>query len=772
MKILIVISLLMSLNAIGQLKSFTAEEQRKINDLHTIINNPLSHDTSLASTYLELAEMLIAIYPDTAMAVCFKAKKIAEKALSNRYGPIAESDKDFKVKRSLLISLAKSLSNLGVISKSGGNIGEALEYFHKCLKIREAIGEKKAIAMRLNEIGFIYNSQGDITKGLEYFHKSLKIHEEMENKIGMALGLNNIGFIYNNQGNIPLALDYWNHSLMIREEIDDKEGIAMSLNNIGSIYYNRGDINQGLTYFHKSLKIQEEIGDQTGVARSFNNIGYIYKSQGDLTKGLEFYHKSLNIYEEIGNKRGVSSSLTNIGFTYYLQGQLALAEKNVRQSLQISEKLGYPDDIKWASELLHRIYNKTGQYKKALSMYELHILMRDSINNERTQKAAIKQNMQYEYEKKSVADSIRSAEQQNVLDAQITAQQAQLIEEKTFKYSLFAGLGLVALFSLFVMNRLKVTGKQKRVIELKNNALSERNIEIVRHKQIVEEKNKEVLDSITYAERIQSAILPPLSLVKQLFPQSFIFYKPKDIVAGDFYWLENVEAEIYFSAADCTGHGVPGAMMSVMCSNALTKCVKELGLTKPGEILDATTKIIEGRFERSEQMVLDGMDLALCKLNLKTKKLEYAGANNPLWIIRKANIIPPSFGGGAEGGGGKTPREQAVVLETKADDSARNLIEVKADKQPIGRYYDRKPYTNQQLQLQKGDTIYIFSDGYVDQFGGPKGKKFKSKPFKNLLLSIAGENMVRQNELIDKAFEDWRGENEQVDDVCIIGVKI
>jgi len=256
-------------------------------------------------------------------------------------------------------------------------------------------------------------------------------------------------------------------------------------------------------------------------------------------------------------------------------------------------------------------------------MYKLHIKLRDSLKNEQIQRSTIKQGVKYEYEKKAIADSIKTHEQQKVLDAQIFAQEAQLSQEKTFKYSLFGGLGLVALFSLFVMNRLKATRVQKVEIEQKNNILNDRNTEIAQQKDLVEQRNKEVLDSIIYAERIQSAILPPRRLVKQCLPNSFILYKPKDIVAGDFYWLEEQGDEIYFSAADCTGHGVPGAMMSVMCSTALTKCVQELSLRQPGEILDATTKIIEGIFERSGQLVLDGMDLALCKLNLKTKTLTY-----------------------------------------------------------------------------------------------------------------------------------------------------
>ena len=257
----------------------------------------------------------------------------------------------------------------------------------------------------------------------------------------------------------------------------------------------------------------------------------------------------------------------------------------------------------------------------------------------------------------------------------------------------------------------------------------------------IEQKHRDVQESIEYAESIQSAILPSINVVRKHLPESFILYKPKDIIAGDFYWIETGigldDENVYFSAADCTGHGVPGAMMSVMCSNALTIAVKELGLTQPGKILDETTKLIESRFERSERRVLDGMDLALCKLNRATNILDYAGANNPLWIVRNG-----------------------IVLETRAD------------RQPIGQYDYRTPYTNHEVQLIKDDVIYIFSDGYVDQFGGDKSKKFKAKPFKELLLSIQKYDFDEHQKILDDAFISWKGDHEQVDDVCIIGVKI
>jgi serine phosphatase RsbU (regulator of sigma subunit)/Tfp pilus assembly protein PilF len=620
--------------------------------------------------------------------------------------------------------LADALNNTGYLYKTQGDIPKAIEYFHKSLKIQEGIGEKRGIATSLNNIGMIYDSQGDIPKALEYFHESLKIQEEIGHKQGIATSLNNIGTVYKLQGDLPKGLEYFHKCLNIYEEIGNKEGIAGSLNNIGVIYMTQGDLPKALEYFHKSLQIKEEIGDKSGIATSLNNIGIIYDDQRDPHKAIEYYHKSLKIREEIGDKSGIASSLINIGNIELEKGSIsgiAAAKQHFLKSLEIAQELGYPGLISDASSNLSKVYEKQGKGMLALEMHQLHVQMRDSINNEATLKASIQQGAKYEYEK---VQAVKDKEHEKQLEVEKEAKaKQQVITSATA-----GGLGLVAIFLLFVMNRLKVTRKQKAVIE--------------QQKEVVEEAHQEIKDSITYAKRIQSAILPAAKVVKEYLKESFILYKPKDVVAGDLYWMESVaptgknkETNILFAAADCTGHGVPGAMVSVVCNNALNRSVREYGLTDPGQILDKTREIVVAEFEKSEEDVQDGMDIALC--SLEGNKLKYAGAHNPLWIIRNGAII-----------------------------------ETKANKQPIGQFDNPEPYTTHSFDLEPGDAIYIFSDGYVDQFGGKKGKKFKAAAFRELLLSIQNKAMEEQKTIIDESFESWKGDLEQIDDVCVIGVKI
>lgn len=269
--------------------------------------------------------------------------------------------------------------------------------------------------------------------------------------------------------------------------------------------------------------------------------------------------------------------------------------------------------------------------------------------------------------------------------------------------------------------------------------VEERTREITVQKHMVEEKNKEILDSIAYALRLQKAILPDAAQLKQPFNDSFVLFKPRDIVSGDFYWIFKDGDDVLVAVVDCTGHGVPGAMVSVVGASSLNRCVREFGLRKPNEILDKLAVIVEEAFTTDEHEVRDGMDLSLIRVNTKTLQLEYAGANNPLWIIRK---------------------------------DVDEVEEIKADKQPIGKYEYRKHFTNHVIQLKADDVVYLFSDGYADQFGGPKGKKFKYKTLQQLLVNSRALTMADQEAVLRQQFRDWKGELEQVDDVCIVGIKL
>ena len=630
-----------------------------------------------------------------------------------------------KIKRNLMFVLGSTINNKGYYYSTKGKASEALKYYKQSLGIQLKLNDKEGSATSYNNIGAIYNKQGNIPEALENYHKSIDIYKSIDNKSGTAQTLNNIGHIYQGQEEYDSALEYFHRSLKIFKEVKNDRGISTLYNSIGYIYFLKRNYDKALNYYLKALKIREESNNQKGIASIFNNIAVTYENKKDYTNAIKYYSNSLKIYQLLNNKQGLAVVYNNLGRVFMMEENLKQAKQYSLKSLKISKELGVPSNIKSTSKTLSEIYLKKGNGIKALEMYKQYILMRDSILNEETKLVAAKEQARYEYEKLKAIDD---AEYDKIIALKNKEKEKQTIISIATAF----GLILVIVFLIFVFSRLKITRKQKQVIEHQNN---------------------EIVDSITYAKRIQEAILPTNDYIQKHLPNSFFLYKPKDIVAGDFYWVTKIDNHVFFAAADCTGHGVPGAMVSVVCHNALDRVLREFKLTDPGEILDKTREIVEKQLNKSTnhtaniKNIRDGMDIALCSLQLyspfeggeRGMTLKYAGAYNPLWILRKGTT---------------------------------EIEEIKATRQPIGRVETPKPFKSHTLQLHEGDTIYIFSDGYADQFGGKKGKKMMYRKFKTLLLDVVNKDIKAQKELINSYFEQWKGNMEQIDDVCVVGVRI
>jgi len=645
------------------------------------------------------------------------------------------------------IKLAAAINNIGYYHSTKGNISEALDYYEKGLKLQQKLGEKKGVATSLNNIGTIYKKQGDIPNALEYYHKSLKIYKEIDHTKGLGQALNNIGTIYQEQEDPNLALEYFHRGYNLYKKIGDKRSIATILNNIGHAYFKKENISKALDYYNQSIAIRETLNDYKGIATIYNNIAALYENQHEDDQAIAYYLKSIKIYKNLDYKLGISASSVNLGRILYRQGKLLESKKYIQIGFKLANETGSLHSIKNSAMLLSYIYEDEGKGMKALKMHKLYLTMRDSINNEVNQKALIQQHAKYQYQKEKAIDD---AERDNL----IAIEQKEKEKQTIISYATAFGLILVLIFSFFVFNRLKVAKKQKILIEI---------------------QNKEIVDSINYAKRIQEAILPTSELINNALTNNFIYYRPKDIVAGDFYWMETIDSRIegvlkedvekhtpnpyqerglvLFAVADCTGHGVSGAMVSVVCNNALNSAVREYSLIDPAEILNKTREIVAEQFNRSENKITtknrvrDGMDIALCSLELNSPLeggeremlLKYAGAYNPLWIIR---------------------------------DGSNTIEEIKANRQAIGNTENPKPFQTHRINLNKGDSIFLFSDGFSDQFGGGKGKKMMKKRFKELLISLKDKPMGEQQKSINTYFENWRGEIEQVDDVCVMGVRV
>ncbi|MBC7863204.1 MAG: tetratricopeptide repeat protein [Bacteroidia bacterium] len=403
-------------------------------------------------------------------------------------------------KRIFMEYLADAYNNESVLAQQKNDAARSIFYMNKCLEIRMETNNKSGEGTSLSNLSSIYHNLGDITKALEYLQKSLKVREEINDKEGIAYSLNDFGSIYHEQGDVAAALNFYERSLKMRKEIGDRKGVASTLGNIGFIYKNQNEIDKALEYYQQGMKILEELNDKKGVALLLINIGVVYKRKGNFEKALECYTKSLAILEETNDKQHIANVLINLASLMLQQDKPGTALTYANRSLNIAQQMAYPQNIRDAARMLTKIYKKQNNAKEALAMFELEIKMSDSINNTETKKASIKTQLKYEYEKKTAADSVKNAEEQKVKDAQLTAQTASLKQEKFQRYSLVVGLLIVLSGLVFVINRFRVTSKQKKIIE-------EQKIVVDQAFEKLHEKNKEVIDSINYAGRIQRALL-------------------------------------------------------------------------------------------------------------------------------------------------------------------------------------------------------------------------------------------------------------------------
>ena len=610
------------------------------------------------------------------------------------------------------IGIAKTYFDIGSIHYTKGNYLLSEKNFSEALKIYKELKDSIRISKTLNNLGMVVEKSGNYPQALDYYLKALNIIELLGDETTISNTWNNIGLVFLWQNNYEKAEYYFQKCIALNSITDNKKRLTINFNNLALVLIEKGDTIGALNYHEKTLALERELNNKKGIAGSIGNIGNIQYNKKNYKTALTLFKEALDITYQLDDDYILGQLYSNIGRVYYDLNDFDNAILYSDSAFNIAMRIDAKDIVVTSALTLTDVYSQVYNYKKALHFHILYSSYKDSLITQESTKAVTEMETKYQTEKKQ--KEIELLNKENEKQAVISSEQNK--RKNMIIYTVVFGLFLVVVFSVFLYNRFRVTNQQKLVIE---------------------EKQKEITDSITYAKRLQTAILPPDNFWKKYLPQSFVLYQPKDIVSGDFYWLENVNDLVLCAAADCTGHGVSGAMVSVVCSNALNRTVKEFGITEPAKILDKTRELVLETFEKSNEEVKDGMDISLCCLNTETNELLWSGANNPLWYIRE-----------------------------------NNLFEIKGDKQPIGQNDNPKPFTTHSIDLQKGDTVYIFTDGYADQFGGEKGKKFMYKPLKELLLSIQNKSIAEQQEELHQKFTSWKKSTEQTDDVLVIGFKI
>lgn len=610
-------------------------------------------------------------------------------------------------------------------------------YADSALELSEKIGYHKGKVRSHFNIGNLYYIQGDYPNTINYYLKALAILEEIGDKQGIANALMGIGNVHSAQRNLNEGIDYQMRALAIRKEIDDSLGMAASYNNLGSIYLEQKEYMKALEYHLQSLKIKQKKGKWQGLSSSYGNIGNIYQKLGNYAQALDYQLKALEIREKLNNKKGLVMSYTDIGNIYLAQKQHDKALMSHKKALEYAREVNYSVGEINALKALADTYEKMGLYQNSLECINALIVVKDSVFD--VDKVAQLSKLEKEFEVEKTKKELEIVKKDKEIDKLKLNEQDQKIRKQQV-YGVLSGLVLILLggvaYSLYKRNQLK---------QLANEKLAEKNEKILKQSEAIFIKNQQITDSIEYAKTLQDAILPSGSILKRNFNDYFIYYKPRDIVSGDFYWIHEDDESVYLAVVDCTGHGVPGAFVSMLANNLLNEIVINRGVTNPGEVLNDLNKGVIKVFARNETNPNpnDGMDMSFCRIEKTTKKMSFSGARNKILIIKQD----------------------------------KSLVELKTDDYSIGGVADiAYMFENQNIILSKGDKMYLFTDGYKDQFGGEKGKKLKYQKFVELLLKIESENFNVQNKKLDEFIVNWknmgRQKFEQVDDICIVGIKL
>ena len=654
------------------------------------------------------------------------------------------------------VELGNALNLKGNVLSDIALLDSSLIFYQLALDIANETNDLESRNKVLNNIALVHTDQGEYLKAMNYFHESINICKELNDQESLGDAYNNIGSLFSQFEDYERAMEYHKLALAIRLQSDDIVRLSSVYANIGRIHLAKKEYDLALEFTKKSLAIDLELNDLAGIALNYNNMALSYFYSSKLDSAKKYFDLSLSLRKELNDPFGMVMSYNNLGEYYNLKENYAEAIDNCRKAYQLTIENNLLYERTSSCNCLSVAYAKTSKHLLAYKYLKEFVELQNFLVSEKNQKELIKNEMQYVFHYQNLEDSLKRAEIQAKKDIETSIkiktselEKEQAISAKRNQLLLFSMLGFfLVTIAIILLYSIK---KQKRKTEL-----------IRQKNEFIKHQKDEIDQSIEYARLIQHTALPSIEL-KQLFSSSFLVFLPRDIVSGDFYWLEENDDHSFFSVADCTGHGIPGAFISMIGTILLNEIYNSKQLKAPNEMLDELNRLVQlTLFGRSGIQMKDGMDIAFCRWDKQTKTLHFSGANNPLWVISKAGSIAHEING-----------EKTNNILPNIEQKGINLFEIKADKQPVGKYNDDpKNFSLHSLKLLEGDMIYLFTDGYADQFGGEFGKKFKYKPFKQLLLSISQNDSDSQEVELINHLKQWQGHHEQIDDICIMGVRV
>ncbi|HEY4800295.1 MAG TPA: tetratricopeptide repeat protein [Bacteroidia bacterium] len=620
--------------------------------------------------------------------------------------------------------------------------------------IEEKISLKEKVD-DLNQLAF-ENRNLETEKSISLSKEAQKISREINYNEGLATALNNEGFCYVQITDYELALEKCFEALRIFTEIKNEKGIALAHYNLTLTYQRLGEYNTALDHVSKSLSYHQKVNDRFEIARCYLQLGFLYGWMNDVDTSIEVYEEGLKISRAINNRAVEAACLMGLGQTYLLMKEYDKSGDNLFTSMSIRKQINDMRGYAAAMAAYLSLCFETGKYDIGEELSREGIKMATELGDRMgiarfmvdLGKIQLRQNKMEEAEK-TLLEALQTAEQIN-LKMSIPPANLYLSEifqkkgdfQNALKYFQRFHESKEELYNTDAALKAKsvqLTGKiEKAQQEAEISRL--RNVELKNAYDEIAEKNKDITDSINYARRIQHTLLASQDLLKRNLNDFFVFYKPKDIVSGDFYWAVEKDRNFYLAVCDSTGHGVPGAFMSLLNISFMNEAINEKNISHPNEVFNHVRKrLIESISNDGGQ---DGMDAILLKLKTGNEKLilEYSGANNAPILIHD-----------------------------------KKLFELETDTMPVGMSDRKNSFSAFSIPSHPDDQdriLYLYTDGYADQFGGPKGKKFKYKQLHEKLLAISDKPLAEQKKLLEETFENWKGNNSQTDDVLIIGIKL
>ncbi len=588
------------------------------------------------------------------------------------------------------------------------------EYGKKNLAFAKKIGYTRGEAMAAQSLGEFYNAKGAYGFALENFLVSSKIYEKLKDYKKASIVSNSIGNTYLGLKENDKALEFYKLAFSLGEQGNSKLAKAYASAGISSVYSSQGKYGEAIDELRFSKMVFENANKDLQAAFIYSNMAELFNSMGNLDSATYYAKRSLPIMEKYNSRYGKSLTYQILGNIDFSRDKLNSALNYYFMTLQIAEEDKAIDNQKEVCLQIFKLFEKKGNAEQALAYYKKFISLKDSIYNSDSRGKL--------YELQTKYDSETKEKENRLLQQDKMIAKKSLQAQRILFYFIAGILILVFVFSYISYKNLK---KQKKM-----------NIILQQQKELVEQSRKEILDSIMYAKRIQTTILAHKEFIDDHISKNFIFFKPKDIVSGDFYWATKKNNLFYLAVCDSTGHGVPGAFMSLLSISFLNEAIGEKNITKPNEVFNyVRQKLIENISKEGQK---DGFDGVLLCMNQDTKEITYAAANN---------------------------RPVVISAENK-------LMELASDRMPVGYGERKEDFSLHSIQLQKNDTLYLFTDGYADQFGGPKGKKLMYKKLHEFLINIADQPFETQTDALNTNFDSWKGNLEQVDDVCVIGLRV